>query len=127
MDFKKFLLAGLAGTIVYFLLGWLFYGILFTDIYPSNPDEQHLHMVFLGCLVHAFFISYIFNQWAGITNWMSGAQAAALIGFMTALSMNFFMYSNKAFDFTPFALDVAITTVMSAITGAVIAMVSEKA
>jgi len=38
MNNKPFLLSTLAGTIAYFLLGWLFYGILFKDLYPAEQD-----------------------------------------------------------------------------------------
>ena len=39
MNNKALFTSTLTGTIVYFLLGWLFYGILFKDLYPSNAGN----------------------------------------------------------------------------------------
>ncbi|MBL7843133.1 MAG: hypothetical protein JNK44_04650 [Cyclobacteriaceae bacterium] len=36
MDAKKRILATLAGFVVFFLLGWLFYGILLMDFNAAN-------------------------------------------------------------------------------------------
>ena len=63
MNTKSFLLSGIAGTIVCFLLGWLFYGTLFTDVYPQN-DEECMLFIFLGCLFYAFTFALVFNRWA---------------------------------------------------------------
>ena len=90
MNVTKFLLGTLVGGIVYFLLGWLFYGIIFPNIYPPSETERMLFMV-LGSLSFGALIAYIFNKWAGISTWMTGAKTGAVIGFFVALWMNFFM------------------------------------
>jgi xanthine/uracil permease len=40
MKTKNFLVSGIVGGIVYFLLGWLFYGFLFKDFFP--PQEESM-------------------------------------------------------------------------------------
>jgi len=126
MNFTKFLIAALVGSIVYFLLGWLVYGILFTEIYPPSEKERLL-FVFLGCLSFATLLSYVFNKWAGISSWMSGAKAGAILGFLIAVYMNLFMYSGMAeVNYQNMLLDIALGTVMGAITGAFVAMFSGK-
>lgn len=122
MHTKSFFLSSLAGTVVYFLLGWLFYGILFTSLYPPTETENML-FVFLGCLTFSFFVGYIFSVWAGISTLMTGAKAGAIIGLFYGLSMNFFMYSSKELNINHMLTDVVINILMTAITGGVIGLV----
>lgn len=125
MNVKNFVVGGIVGGIVQYLLGWLFYDKLFGDFFPQSP-EMKLEYIFLGCLTFGFFVSYIFTRWAGIANIMGGLKAGAVIGLFTSLSMNFFMCSTMAPDFKVMAMDVAISTVMGALTGAVIGMLNGK-
>lgn len=126
MKIKNFVIAGIVGGIVNFLLGWLFYGELFKDFFPQDEATMRLEFIFLGCLVYGLFIAYIFTKWAGITHASTGAKAGAVIGFFFALSVNLFMMSAKEPDFHMLVMDTAITIVMSAIVGAVIALVNGK-
>lgn len=125
MNVKNFLVSGVVGGIVNFLLGWVFYGMLFKDIYPEG-ENMNLLFTFLGCLTYGLFLAYIFTKWAGITNPVTGIKAGAVIGFFTSLSMNLFMYSNRTVNYQNMALDVIITIVISAFMGAIIAFVNGK-
>lgn len=125
MNVKNFLVAGIAGGIINFLLGWVFYGILFKDIYPEGED-MNLVFTFLGCLTSGLFVAFIFTKWAGISMPVTGLKAGAIIGFFTSLSMNFFMYSNKAVNYQNIALDVLISIIISAIIGAAVALILGK-
>lgn len=125
MNTKNFLVSSLVGAVVYWLLGWLFYGILFTDIYPPS-DNQNMVYIFLGCLSFAVLMGYIFNQWAGISTLMGGLYAGATIGLLYGLSMNFFMYSNMEPNMTNMLTDVVLNAVMAAVTGAVMGIVIGK-
>jgi hypothetical protein len=123
MNTKSFILSGIAGTIVSFLLGFLFYGYLFTDLYP---DESCMLFILLGCLFYAFTFALIYNRWANISTFNSGAKAGFLIGLLWTLSMNFFMYSSESNLDSNFLLLVAIDAVSAAIMGGVIALVIGK-
>ncbi|WP_396170396.1 hypothetical protein [Flavobacterium sp.] len=125
MNVKNFLVAGIVGGIVNFLLGWVFYGMLFNDIYPEG-EEMNLVLTFLGCLTSGLFVAFIFTKWASITMPLTGLKAGAIIGFFTSLSMNFFMYSNKAVNYQNIALDVVISIVMGALAGAAVAFILGK-
>ena len=59
MTSKSFILSAIAGTVTYFLLGWLFYGILFPDFYPKEGGEDSLAFIFMGCFFMPFY-SHIF-------------------------------------------------------------------
>jgi hypothetical protein len=122
MKTKNFIIGTLVGTVVYFLLGWLVYGFLFKNIYPSDAEMSHgILFVFLGCLFFVALVAYIFSRWAGITNWLSGAKAGALIGFIYGAANNFFMYSRMEANYQNMFTDILLNLIMGAIAGAVIA------
>jgi hypothetical protein len=128
MKTKNFLAAGIVGGIVNFLLGWLFYGIIFVNTFPQpEQSSQTMLYIFLGCISMGLFISYIFAQWAQISAAATGAKAGAIIGLFVGLFYNFFNLA-MAPEITVqlAALDVAISVVMSGIIGAVIATVLGK-
>ena len=128
MNVKNFVISGIAGGFIEFILGWLFYGILFKDSFPSNGTENML-LIFLGCMTFGFLLSYIFIKWAHISNWKTGLSSGAIIGLFIALYFSFFANSMKTIDelnIQLMALDTAITVVMSAIVGSTIAFVSGK-
>ena len=128
MKTKNFLGSGIAGGIANFLLGWLFYGIIFKDTFPQ-PDESSNTMMFiaLGSLTFGLFIAYIFTKWAQISTVTSGAKAGAVIGLFISLFYNFFgMAMNSDASYQMFATDLGISIVMTAITGAIIGFVNGK-
>ena len=126
MNITKFLLSTLVGGIVYFLFGWLFYGVLFTNIYPPTETERMLFIV-LGSFSFAMLLAYIFNKWANINTGLTGAKAGAILGFLIALYMNFFMYSGmEIINYQNMGLDVLLGAVLGAVTGFTVALVSDK-
>ena len=125
MNTKSFILSGIAGTVVSILLGFLFYGLLFTDLHPGD-SETYMVFIILGCLFYAFAFALIYNRWANISTSNLGAKAGFLIGLLWTLSMNFFMYSSGSSLDSNFLLLVAIDAVSAAIMGGVIALVIGK-
>lgn len=128
MKTKNFLAAGIAGAVVNFLLGWLFYGMLFKDSFPQ-PEENSttMLMIFLGCLTFGLFMAYIFIQWAQISTASTGAKAGAIISLFIALYYDFFQLAmNSEVTYQMVGLDVVLMIVMGAITGAIVAVVNGK-
>lgn len=128
MNTKNFLVSGVVGGIVNFLLGWLLYGIIFESQFPVT-GEMNMTMIVLGSLVGGLFIAYIFAKWAQISNWKTGLQAGAVIGLFLGLYYDFYynaMKANANIDWQNMGLDILITIVMTALTGAVIAFVVDK-
>ena len=125
MNAKSIILSGVVGTIVSFLLGFIFYGLIFTDLHPQDAEPSML-FIFLGCLFYAFTYALIFSRWAHISTFDSGAKAGFLIGLLWSLSMSFFMISSKGMLDSNFAIMVAIDAVSAAIMGGVIALVIGK-
>ncbi|MCZ8196756.1 MAG: hypothetical protein O9267_04045 [Flavobacterium sp.] len=128
MNAKNFIVGGIVGGIVDFLLGWLFWGILFADFFPAT-DESKMNMlfIFLGCMTFGFFISYIFSKWAHIATAVTGASAGAVIALFMSLFHNFFYYGNNLTpDYKVLIMDVALTVVCGAIVGSIIGFVNGK-
>jgi hypothetical protein len=128
MKTKNFLVVGIVGGIVNFLLGWLFYGIIFVNTFPQ-PEESSESMlfIFLGCITFGLFVSYIYAQWAQISTASTGAKAGAIIGLFVGLYFNFFnMAMGPEATLELAALDVGVSVVMTAIIGAVIGVVNGK-
>jgi len=121
MNTKSFLLSGILGAIVYFLLGWLFYGVLFTELHGDS--DPCLWMIALGCLFMALLIALIYNRWANISTFSTGLKAGFVIGLFYSLSMCFFMYASKGID-TDFFITIAIETISIAILGGVVGAAS---
>ena len=125
MNAKNLLVSGIAGSVAYFLLGWLFYGILFTSLFTTG-GEENLLFIYIGCLAYSLLLAYIFLKWAAISVFKNGALAGITIGFFFSVSMNFFMYAMMPPNWTAIIADVLITMVSTAITGGIIALVIGK-
>jgi hypothetical protein len=83
--------------------------------------------IFLGCITFGLFISYIYAQWAQISTAATGGKAGAIIGLFIGLFYNFFnLAMGPETTLQLAALDVVISIVMTAITGAVIGIVNGK-
>jgi hypothetical protein len=128
MNIKKFVIAGLLSGIVNWLGGWLFYGIIFSEILNSpNSDEMNMIFILLGCLTSGFLFSFIFLKWAGISTLQSGAKAGAILGLFLGLYGNFFQWANEStVNYTIFGVDLVISIVLGVMTGAVAGWVIGK-
>ncbi len=130
MNTKRFLVSGIVGGIVNFLLGWLLYGIVFTNQFPVEEGEvMNIPMIISGSFVTSFFVAYIFTKWTHITNFMTGIKAGSIIGLFLGLYWNFFINVKKAteeINWGVFGLDTVLTIIITAITGAIIAQVCHK-
>jgi Na+/proline symporter len=118
---KKILISGLVGTLVYFFLGWLVYGIILTE---STTGEESMLFIFLGCLFFSFIFSYVFVSLTAISHFKEGFSAGLVIGLLHVLSWYFFM--NMEFDLNEFLQEVVIGTLMTAILAVVVAFVNGK-
>jgi len=118
---KKILISGLVGTLAYFFLGWLVYGIIFTE---STTGEESMLFIFLGCLFFSFIFSYGFVSLTAISQFKEGFSAGLVIGLLYVLSWYFFM--NMEFELNEFLQEVVIGTLMTAIVAGVVAFVNGK-
>lgn len=120
---KNFILAGLAGGITDFLLGWLLYGMLFYDYFGGG--EPNLGLIAAGCFSFGFLMSYVYVGLAGISGFAGGMKAGAVFGLILAIMNNFFMRSmDNPVNWEHFAVDVIIGVIMGCVVGGVVGAVN---
>ncbi len=132
MNTNKIVIGTLVGGVVFFLLGFLIYGLLLADFMAanSNPcvmlkmEEMIWWALIASNLVMAFFLSLIFS-WTGTNTIGGGMGKGAMVGFITGLGFDLGMYATSTMMNSPGAImaDVAASAVMCAVTGAAIGMV----
>lgn len=129
MNAKNFIVGGIVGGIVDFLLGWVVYGMLLKDTFPK-PDgagAENMLFVFLGCLSFGFLISYVFSQGEGISKMAGGIKMAIGIALFMGLCNNFFMSMYKdTIDVKLMAIDIIASLILATGVGAAVAMVNGK-
>jgi len=119
---KNVLISGIAGIIVYYLLGWLVYDILFPQM--STGDESMLG-IFLGCLCYMFIYALIFVRWAHITTFKTGVTTGFVLGLLYALSWQAFAYTGHL-DVSNFIHEILIGSIMTAFGAGTVAFVHGK-
>lgn len=120
MNVKNFLIAGILGGITDFLLGWIFYGMLFHDFFGGQ--DPNLTYIFAGCMSFGLLMAYIYVGWANLTTLAAGAKAGAGIGLIMGVMNNFFRIAMDGGHLDKmFGVDVFICIVISVGVGAVVA------
>ena len=129
MNVKNFLIGGISGGIVDFLMGWLVYGILLKDTFPKpeGAGAENMMFIFLGCMCFGFMLSYIFAQGEGVARCVPGIKLAIGVALFMSLANNFFysMYKD-IMDVKMVAIDVIASIVIAAVVGATISVVNGK-
>ena len=120
------------GGISFFFLGWLIYGVLLMDFMSefsnttfNRPEEEMVWWaMILSNMASGFIFSIIFG-WLNNKTIIGGVKIAAIIGVLFALSIDLSFYSMTTLysSFTPIIVDIIAFTIMSAITGGIIAWV----
>lgn len=137
MDMKKRLLATLAGFVVFFLLGWLLYGMVLMDFFNSNQGtatgvmRAETEMVWwalvVGNLLQAYLLVYIFGNWANITTFGGGFKSGLIIGLIIGYGVDLTMYgTTNIMNLTGALVDPLVIGVMMGATGGVIGVVLGK-
>jgi hypothetical protein len=131
----KILKGTVFGGIVYFLLGWLVYGILLADFSSANYNQcmnrSQTDMVWwaiiLSNLVYALFLTLML-KWSGAFGWVDGLKTGALFGLLFGVTIDLSFYSMTTMynSIGAMAVDMIVTAVMAAIIGVVIVLVWGK-
>lgn len=131
MDIKKLLMGGIAGAVTTFLLGWLIFGMLLMDFMNSHPgvsgvinkaEPDFLYLI-IGNLAMGILFAYILIK-SNVNTLAGGLVCGGIVGLLMAVGYDSMMYATTTvLSKTAMAADVAATTVMFAISGAVIGMV----
>ncbi|HET9823865.1 MAG TPA: hypothetical protein VFP87_00955 [Chitinophagaceae bacterium] len=132
MNSQKFIVAGIAGGIVNFVLGWLIYGMLLKDFMASNTQAGIMRsdsdMIWwalaVGNLAFGFLLAYVIGK-ASTASAGQGAAVGFILGLLVCLGYDLITYATTTMvsSLKVVAADVAATAVMSAIAGAVVGWV----
>lgn len=120
---KSLIISTITGTIIYFLLGWLFYGILFPGLYP---EPEHMHFILLGSICYVLIFALIYVRLAHISTFKKGAITGFTLGLLFSISMTFFMSSSGGLDFEYLVTEAFIGAVSTAIMGGVVGLTIGK-
>jgi hypothetical protein len=124
MDITKFILASLIGGVVLFLLGGLFYAVLFMDYFNAvaapgvYKAEPVMWSILIGELFAGAFLSLIFTRWASIKTFVTGLKNGALIGIILGLGMGFTFYgAANMYDIPSMLFDAVLGAIRFGIAG----------
>ncbi len=132
---NKILISGVLGGIVIFLLGWLFYGMLFMDMMASysgtatgvSKDPMELGYIFFGNVITGILYAWIFSKWTGAIDMMKGLQLGFIFGLLSSAGSDLVTYGTTNLAMmNGILLDVVLMGVMGAAAGAVIALTMKK-
>jgi hypothetical protein len=131
MNTNKFLIGGIIGGIAYFLLGWLVWGTLLMDFMNSHtsaagkavmrPEADMIWWALIVAnLLWGFVLSFVCAK-ANVSSAGGGASTGAVLSLLVSAGMNCFNYAMMPItDTTAMAVDVAASTVVGGIVGAII-------
>lgn len=134
MNTKKFLVGGIVGGVVYFLLGWVVYGMLLKDFMHDNmgtaqgvmkaEDQFVWWAMIVGHMAIGFLLSYVLAR-TNTNSFGGGLATGGIIGLLMCLGYDAIMYGvSNLMTTTGMMGDIGASTVMAAITGAVIGIVN---
>ena len=127
MNLKKLLGGGIVGGISFFLLGWITYGMLLKAYFPQEEGSENLTFIFLGSMSYGFLFGWIFQLNEGIGKCVSGIKAGFGIGLFTTLYVLFFQAMNQPqIDVQLMVIDTLTMLIISALMGAIVAVVNGK-
>ncbi len=93
MNYQKLLLATIGGAIVFFLAGWLIWGFALAGLHEEHTTVYEgfrkaapsWGLLAVAQIVTALLYAIIYNRWAGIKTFATGAKAGAVIAVLTTL------------------------------------------
>jgi hypothetical protein len=128
MNSQKFIVGGIVGGILYFLLGYVLYGLLLKSFFDDNGmavnmDNMVWWAMIVGNLAGGFLLSYILSK-GNVSTAGGGAGTGFIVGLLMSLSFDLVMYGiGKGMSLKGIAADVAAAAVMTAIVGAAVGWV----
>jgi len=131
----KILRGTLFGGIVYFLIGWLVYGILLMDLFSANmnqcaarPQGEMIWWAIIVSNLTSALLLTLFLKWSGAKGILDGLKIGALFGFLVALTFDLSSWSMTTMysNFGLLVADVAVSTVVLGIVGMAIVLLWGK-
>lgn len=132
----RFLVSAVAGGIVFFVLGFLIYGLALqpwimanTAQYPGLMiDPPNFIALAISNIVWAGLIAFIADNWANARDFASGMKVGGIVMFFAAMAINlgYTAFWNMFLSILVPVVDVAALTFMGVVTGGVIGFILGK-
>ena len=131
MDAKKLVIGTVVGTVALWLVGRLFWVVLFADFFAANiggatglvRENPMIWPVILGHLGIAALVTLAIG-WSGSFSWTEGAKIGAIVGFLLWFGVDFIHYANlDRLNLTATIADPILELIRTGIGGAVIGIV----
>jgi hypothetical protein len=130
----RIIAATVAGAVTTFAAGFVIYGLLLDPmlIRPNIQeyagllkDPPSMIPLVLSNFTLAFLLAVVFEKWAGVRTFLTGAGAGAIITFLITLYFNFslFAFMRLFRNFIPMLSDLAGSLILGALVGGVIGLV----
>jgi len=129
----RFIVSSVVGGIVFFILGFLIYGLALDPWMKANTvqytgmlkDPPDFIALGLANIVWAAMVAFVADNWANARDFASGAKVGGLLMFfaVVALDLQFVAFMNLYLNVLVPLVDVVAVTVMGIITGGVIGIV----
>ena len=132
MKTSRIIFGGLAGSVAFFFLGWMIYGIILHNFIQANynncaarPMEE---MVWPALILSNLFMGYLIAlaiSKTGVKNTLQAIGMTAALGFLISASMDFSVYSMNTvyLNAKALTLDIVIGTLMYGFVGFVEALI----
>jgi hypothetical protein len=129
---KKILIGGITGGILFFLLGWLVYGILLVDYMGNhagskgdiNRGDADMQMIYIlaGSILQGILLAYILVK-SNVSNAAGGFITGGTVGFLVSSSIDFTTYGTTyILSKHSLMVDVIAATLIAAVTGTVVVL-----
>jgi hypothetical protein len=129
MNSSKFFIGGIVGGIVYFVLGYVIYGLLLKNFFadngmPTDMSKMIWWALIVGNLAAGFLLSYIIGK-SNASGMGGGAGIGFVVGLLMCISFDLITYSmgQGTNSLKAIAVDAAAAAVMSALVGAAVGAV----
>lgn len=133
----RVLVAGIAGAIAMFVLGWLIWGILLHGYFDSTMSASakavmnempNFVPLAIAQIVFGVLFAFIFDYWASISTFVGGLIGGAILMFGLSLGWDlqmaaFFKDMHVGSPYVPTIVDIIAATIFGALSGGVIGQV----
>ena len=135
MDTKNLLIASLAGGIVFFATGFVFYGVLLRDfMMVSSPlagamkETPDFGPLIISQLIFGAFFTMVLRRWPGAGTLVEGAKAGAVLGLLLGLGFTLAQYATmNVIDPTLIPVNAVVAAIRGALAGGTIGYVLGRA
>jgi len=123
------------GGIVYFLLGWLLYGILFMDFLSANmnqcankADGEMIWWAMIASNLATALLLTLILKWSGAKGIVDGLKTGTIFGILLTLSFNLSSWSMTTMynNFGALLIDLLVSTFMLTVVGMIIVLLWGK-